>query len=59
MNPVAQRGVADIFRGQPMAVSRLQFPAGFVEIVDLEAEMMNAGEVQTMRPILGPPRPSS
>ena len=31
-----------------MAVSRLQFPAGFAEIVDFEAEMMNAGEVRTM-----------
>src|SRR6266542_2409347 len=38
-----------VLRGQPLAVRAFERLASLVEIVDLEAEMMDAGEVRAVR----------
>src|SRR5436190_10598292 len=42
------RGIDMVLRGQPLRVGVFQSLAGLVEIVDLEAEMMDAVEIRSM-----------
>src|SRR6266851_4580745 len=47
------RRVDVVLRGQALAIRRFELLAGRVEVVDLEAEMVDAREVRTMRPHVG------
>jgi hypothetical protein len=49
MHTVAHRGIAAVFRRQPLGVRVFELLAGLVEIIDLEAEMMDPVEVGPMR----------
>src|SRR6266851_3479046 len=53
MNPIAHGGVAALLCGQPLAVRALQLGAGLVEIIDLEAKMMDAAEIGAVRAHVG------
>src|SRR5437763_1586909 len=44
------RRIAVVFRGQPLGLRVFQLLAGLIEIVDLEAEMVNAVEIRPVRP---------
>src|SRR6266540_2681442 len=50
MNPVSHRRIAAVLRFQPLAVRRFQLLAGVVEVVDLEAEMVDAAEIGALLP---------
>src|SRR5207253_6714149 len=47
------RRIDMVFPGQPLGLGVLQLLAGLVEIVDLEAEMMDAVEIRPVRPDIG------
>src|SRR5712691_8512588 len=53
MNPIAHGGVAALLRGKPLAVRALQLGASLVEIVHLEAEMVDAAEIGAVRAHVG------
>src|SRR5204862_2559239 len=50
---VSHRGVAVLLRGEALRVRPLQLLGGFVEIIHLEAEMVDAVEVRSVRADIG------